>query len=155
MTKSKILIVEDELITAMDMKNRLEDFGYSVPFTVASGEEAIEKVEEICPDLVLMDVMLEGDMDGIQAAEQIHARFDIPVVYLTAYADDNTLQRAKITEPFGYILKPFEEKELLTIIEIALYKHKMEIELKEREEMYSALVENGNDGIIIIGSPQH
>ncbi|WP_342305166.1 PAS domain S-box protein [Methanolobus sp. ZRKC5] len=150
MTKSKILIVEDELITALDMKNRLEDFGYLVPFTVASGEEAIEKVEEICPDLVLMDVMLEGDMDGIQAAEQIHARFDIPVVYLTAYADDNTLQRAKITEPFGYILKPFEEKELFTSIEIALYKHKMEIKLKEREEKYSALVENGNDGIIII-----
>lgn len=150
MTKSKILIVEDELIIALDMKKRLEDFGYSVPFIVASGEKAIEKVEEICPDLVLMDIMLKGDMDGIQAAEQIHARFDIPVVYLTAYADDNTLQRAKITEPFGYILKPFEEKELFTIIGIALYKHKMEIELKEREEMYSALVESGNDGIVII-----
>ncbi|WP_052402942.1 hybrid sensor histidine kinase/response regulator [Methanococcoides methylutens] len=150
MTRQKILVIEDELITALDIKNTLEYFGYSVPFTFASGEEAIEKIEEICPDLVLMDIMLDGDMDGVQVAEHIQTRYDIPVVYLTAYADDNTLQRAKITGPFGYILKPFEEKELYTIIEIALYRHEMENKLKEREEKYSALVENGNDGIIII-----
>ncbi|WP_052286202.1 hybrid sensor histidine kinase/response regulator [Methanococcoides burtonii] len=150
MTSSKILVVEDELITAMDIKNILEGFGYSVPATVASGEEAIEKVEEFSPDLVLMDIMLEGDMDGIQTAEQIHAHSNIPVVYLTAYADNDTLHRAKITGPFGYLLKPFEEKELHTIIEIALYKHKMENKLIESEEKYSTLVEKGNDGIIII-----
>ncbi|NPE29542.1 response regulator [Methanococcoides sp. SA1] len=150
MTGSKILVVEDELITAMDIKNILEGFGYSVPATVASGEEAIEKVEEFSPDLVLMDIMLEGDMDGIQTAEQIHTHSDIPVVYLTAYADNDTLQRAKVTGPFGYLLKPFEEKELHTIIEIALYKHAMEKKLIESEEKYSTLVENGNDGIIII-----
>ncbi|WP_135613244.1 PAS domain S-box protein [Methanococcoides sp. AM1] len=150
MTRPKILVIEDELITALDIKNTLEDFGYTVPFTFASGEEAIEKMEEICPDLVLMDIMLDGDMDGVQVADQIQTRHDIPVVYLTAYADDNTLQRAKITGPFGYILKPFEEKELYTIIEIALYKHEMENKLKERDDKYSALVENGNDGIIIV-----
>jgi CheY-like chemotaxis protein len=97
---------------------------YEVPAVVASKEEAITFAATILPDLVLMDIMLQGSMDGIEAAQEIRSRFNIPVVYLTAYADSHTLQRAKITEPFGYVLKPFEEKELQTTIEIALGRHK-------------------------------
>ena len=126
MSNSQILVVEDEGIIAKDIKNTLGLLGYFVVAVASSGEEAIEKAIETHPDLVLMDIVLEGDMDGVEAAEQIRDRFDIPVVYLTAYSDDKTLQRAKITEPYGYILKPFQERELYTTIEMALYKHKIE-----------------------------
>jgi len=150
MTTSHILIVEDEGIIARDTKNRLKGFGYAVCALVSSGEEAIKKVEEMHPDLVLMDIRLKGKMDGIEAAEQIQNRFNIPVVYITAYADDNTLQRAKITEPFGYILKPFEDKELYTAIEIALYKHKMESKLKKSEEWLATILKSIGDAVIAI-----
>ncbi|MBU4259376.1 MAG: response regulator, partial [Desulfobacteraceae bacterium] len=123
MSDTRILVVEDEGIIAKDIKNILSFLGYSVIGIASSGEEAIEKAMEMHPDLVLMDIVLEGDMDGVKAAEHIRDRFDIPVVYLTAYSDDTTLQRAKITEPYGYILKPFQERELYTTIEMALYKH--------------------------------
>ncbi len=141
MATSHILVVEDEGIVAKDIKNRLKGFGYAVCALVSSAEEAIKKVEEMHPDLVLMNILLKGKMDGIEAAEQIRNRFNIPVVYLTAYTDDETLQRAKITEPFGYILKPFEDKELHTAIEIALYKHKMEQELKQSFEKLRSIME--------------
>lgn len=135
-TIPKILIVEDQNIVAMDIQNRLKNLNYEVTGIASSGAGAIKKAEETQPDLVLMDIMLKGDMDGINAAEQIKKRYRIPVVYLTAYADNNTLQRAKITEPFGYILKPFEERELHTTIEMAIYRHKMEKQLKQREEWF-------------------
>lgn len=109
MTKPQIMVVEDEGIIAIDIRSNLESLGYDVPVIVASGEEAIEEAEKLRPDLVLMDIVLVGDMDGVEAAAQIRARFDIPVVYLTAHADDKTLRRAQDTEPFGYILKPFDE----------------------------------------------
>ena len=128
MAESRIMVVEDEGIVALDIQSKLESKGYEVPAVVSSGEEAVRQAEATSPDLVLMDIQLEGEMDGIQAAEQIRHRFDIPVVYLTAYSDDSTLQRAKIAEPFGYLLKPFEERELHSTIEIALYKHGMEQE---------------------------
>jgi CheY-like chemotaxis protein len=131
MSNSRILIVEDEGIIAKDIQSTLNRSGYSVIGIASSGEEAIKKAMEIHPDLVLMDIVLEGAMDGVEAAEHIRDHFDIPVVYLTAYSDDTTLQRAKITEPFGYILKPFQEKELYTTIEMALYKHTMQRKLKE------------------------
>jgi len=133
MTDAKILVVEDEIITARAIEEALKRWGYDVPSAVSSGLEAIEKAAEIQPDLVLMDIVLKGDMDGIEAAEQIRSRFDIPVVYLTAYTDSETVQRAKITEPFGYITKPFEEKQLFTIIEMALYKHKIDKALRKSE----------------------
>ena len=136
MTKARILVVEDEGIVALNIQSSLESLGYDVPVVVASGEEAIEEAERTRPDLVLMDIMLEGEWDGVEAAEQIRQRFNIPVIYLTAYADENTLQRAKIAEPFGYLLKPFEERELHTTIEIALYKHKAE---EEREKLIGEL----------------
>jgi len=131
MENAQIMIVEDENIVALEIQLRLESLGYVVPTVVSSGEEAIKKAETTHPDLVLMDIKLKGEMDGIEAAERIRACFDIPVVYITAYADENTLQRAKITAPYGYILKPFEERELQANIEIAIYKHQMEKKVKE------------------------
>jgi len=134
MDKMNILVVEDERIVAEDIKMRLQKLGYKVPGIVFSGEEAVKKAEEIQPDLVLMDIVLEKKMNGIEAAAIISSRFDIPIVYLTAYADDKTTERAKITEPFGYILKPFEDRDLHTTIEMALHKHKMENIIKEKED---------------------
>ena len=112
MIGKRLLVVEDEIIVANSIQRTLEKMGYIVPATASSGEEAVQITAEKRPDLVLMDIKLPGDMDGVKATEQIHARFDIPVVYLTAYADEETLQRAKITEPFGYVLKPFQAREL-------------------------------------------
>ncbi len=137
--KEKILVVEDERIIAFDIKHCLENSGYIVPAVIAYGEKAITKVEELQPDLVLMDMMLKGDMNGIQAAEVIINSFNIPVVFLTAYSDESTLKKAKATQPFGYVLKPFEESQLITTIEIALSKHQKETvmrdELQKEKEM--------------------
>jgi PAS domain S-box-containing protein len=132
-TVKQILVVEDEIIIAENIQRKLKKMGYAVPVIVSSGEEAIKKVKENNPDLVLMDIVIHGNMDGIETAEQIRSCFDIPIVYLTAFADEKTLERAKITEPFGYLVKPFKERELQITIEIALYKHKMEKRLRESE----------------------
>jgi CheY-like chemotaxis protein/predicted regulator of Ras-like GTPase activity (Roadblock/LC7/MglB family) len=129
MADPQILVVEDERIVATGIRNMLKGLGYTVPAVASSGKDAIKQAAETRPDLVLMDIVLEGDMDGIAAAEQIRARFDIPVIYLTAYADDATVQRAKMTAPYGYLLKPFNERELHAAIETALYKHMMEREV--------------------------
>lgn len=126
MTNAKIMIVEDEWIAAEDTRYRLEDLGYTVSSMASTGKEAIQKAEEDKPDLVVTDIVLEGEMDGIEVAKQIYSRFDIPFVYLTAYADDKILERIKITEPFGYIVKPFTNEDLKIAIELALYKHKAE-----------------------------
>ncbi len=148
MSNSRILIVEDEGIIAKDIQSTLNRLGYSVIGIASSGEEAIKKAMEIHPDIVLMDIVLEGAMDGVEAAGYIHDHFDIPVVYLTAYSDDATLQRAKITEPFGYILKPFHEKELYTTIEMALYKHTMQRKLKESEQWLATTLKSIGDAVI-------
>ncbi len=148
MKGSKILIVEDERITALDIKYRLEDSGYVVTAVVSSGKNAIEKAEETRPDLVLMDIMIDGEMQGTEAAFHIHSHFGIPIIFLTAYADENTLRRARIAEPFSYILKPFEDKDLYTNIEIALYKHRVEQELKEKEEWVSATLKSMADAVV-------
>jgi len=134
MVRARVLVVEDERIVAEDIERSLNKLGYPVLGIVSSGEEAMEKAEELGPDLVLMDIVLKGGMDGVEAAEEIQARLKIPVVYLTAYADDETLERAKVTQPFGYIVKPFEERELYTSIEVALYRHKMEEELRSSHQ---------------------
>ncbi|MDB9509745.1 EAL domain-containing protein [Kamptonema animale CS-326] len=123
MSRAKILIVEDESIIAEDIADSLKVLGYSISAIVFSGEEAIQAADDMHPDLVLMDIHLQGKMDGITAAEEIRSRFQIPVVYLTAYADDNTLQRVNATKPFGYVVKPFEEKNLHSAIQIALHRH--------------------------------
>ncbi len=147
MKESRILIVEDESIVALNLQTRLKSLGYQVAGMAASGEEAVKKCGETMPDLVLMDIMLKGEMDGVAAADQIREKYHVPVVYLTAYADEVTLERAKVTEPFGYMLKPFEVKEIRTTVEIALYKSKMERLLQESEERYALAVNGANDGI--------
>lgn len=141
-----ILIVEDETIIARDVQSKLMALGYKVPRLAASGEEAIAVAEELTPDLVLMDIVIKGNVDGIEAADRIYSHLHIPVVYLTAYADEKTLARAKVTEPFGYILKPFEERELHSTIEMALYRHKMARALKRSEEKYRTIIESIEDG---------
>jgi len=146
--KARILIVEDEGIVAFNIQNRLERLGYSVVANVSSGEEALDATVETKPDLVLMDIKLEGTIDGIEAAAQIHRRFQIPIVYLTAYTDEDTLNRAKLTEPYGYILKPFEARDLGTTIEIALYKHQMEQQLREREQWLATTLRSIGDAVI-------
>ncbi len=148
MPSFRILVVEDESIVAMDIKHRLESMGYIVPAITSSGEEAVKKAAETNPDLVLMDIVLKGEMDGIDAAQQIKDTLDIPVVYLTAYSDERTLKRAKITGPFGYIIKPFEDRELHSAIEVALYKHEMESKLKENEKWLSTTLESIGDAVI-------
>lgn len=146
----QIIVVEDENVVAMDLQNQLQRLGYAVPAIASSGEEAIRKVGEIRPDLVLMDIRLKGEMDGVEAAEQIKTRFKVPVIYLTAYADAATLQRAKATGPFGYILKPFGERELSAAVEVALYRHTMEQRVRESEEKYRRVVDNANEAIVVV-----
>ncbi|NPE29298.1 response regulator [Methanococcoides sp. SA1] len=130
MSQIKILIVEDEKIVALGIKKMLKNLGYLVPSIASSGKEAISKAEITFPDLVLMDIMLKGDMDGVEAADQIRKRFEVPVVFLTAYSDEKILERAKKTNPYGYIIKPFEENSLHATIELALHKYKEEKEIK-------------------------
>ncbi len=142
MAKVKVLVVEDESIVAKDIQNTLKKLGYEVTGVVSSGDKAVREVEENKPDLILMDIMLKGDQTGIEAAKTIKERFSIPVIFLTAYADDSTLNKAKITEPYGYIIKPFKERELQTTIEMALYKYEKDEEVKKERDLYHSLVEN-------------
>lgn len=148
MEQAKILVVEDEGIVAIDLQATLEDLQYIVTAVVDSGELAIEKAKETQPDLVLMDIRLAGKIDGIEAAEIIRSQLDIPVIYLTAYADKETLKRAKVTLPFGYLIKPFEERELETTIEMALYKHQIEKQLREKSQWFTAILKSIGDGVI-------
>jgi PAS domain S-box-containing protein len=143
------MVVEDEGIIAQDIKNCLEGLGYIVPDVVFTGKEAILRAEELRPDLVLMDIVLKGEIDGIETAAEIRKKYNIPIVYLTAYEDDKTLKRAKLTEPLGYILKPFEERYLRSSIEMALYKHQMETKLKENERWLSAILKSVGDAVIV------
>ena len=130
MTDARIMVVEDEGIVALDIQSKLRTMGYEVPKIVSSAAQAVETARTIRPDLVLMDIQLEGDMDGVAAAQCITGELQIPVVYLTAYSDEATLERAKVAHPMGYLLKPFEERDLYTTIEIALHKHEVEKEKK-------------------------
>jgi signal transduction histidine kinase len=137
-TGKQILVVEDEIITGMDIQNRLKNMGFNVPIVVSSGEEAIKKVKENKPDLVLMDINLNGEMDGIEVSSKIHSFSDVPVIYLTAYSDEKTLERAKITKPYGYVIKPIKDRELQINIEIAFSKHKIEKMSIENEALIQA-----------------
>lgn len=137
----KIVIVEDERIIALDIKSSLNKFGYEVCGIFSSGEKALEKIGELQPDLVLMDILLKGKMDGVQTAEKISSKFQIPIVFLTAHTDETNLQRAKETYLFGYIVKPFEERDLYTTVEIALYRAKAESEIRKALEKEKELNE--------------
>lgn len=135
MGEKKILVVEDEAIVAEAIAESLKKQGYQIVAIVTNGEEAIETAAQTQPDLVLMDIVLEGDMDGVVAAEAIRTRFQIPTVFLTAYADEETLKRAKLTDPFGYIIKPFQQKDLYVTIEIALHRHELETKMRQALEI--------------------
>jgi diguanylate cyclase (GGDEF)-like protein/PAS domain S-box-containing protein len=148
MAETKILVVEDSSIVAIDIKRSLQKLGYNVVATAASAEEAIAKVVENEPELILMDIRLKGDTDGVDTARIIKDKYDIPIIYLTAYSDEETLERAKLTEPFGYIIKPFEERELQTAIEMALYKHQMDLKIKESQKWLSITLQSIGDAVI-------
>jgi two-component system, LytTR family, response regulator LytT len=136
---ANIMVVEDESIVRKDIERSLTKLGYNVVAQTDTGEKAIEMAIQFKPDLALMDIMLKGELTGIQAAEQIKKHIDIPVIYLTAYADEATLSKAKITEPHGYILKPFKEIDLHTSIEMAIHKHRKEVELKVENDLLRSL----------------
>lgn len=148
MSQATILVVEDETIVAKDIQHTLARLGYRAPATATSGEEALRKAAEIQPDLVLMDIVLKGPMDGVETAQELRARYAVPVVYLTAYADDYALQRAKTTEPAGYLLKPFQTAELRPTIEMALHRSQTERQAKESLRWLATTVRLVDDGVI-------
>jgi PAS domain S-box-containing protein len=150
MSKARILIVEDSFIIAYHLQATLEGEGYQVVDKCDSGEAALQFAESQRPDLVLMDIMLNGKMDGIEAASILKLKFNIPVIYITALTDKGTIARAKVTEPYGYITKPFEDREIFTIIEMALYKHDIESRLKQSEEKYFSTVNSISDAVMTI-----
>jgi len=143
-----ILVVEDECIIADDIKDSLEALGYAITAVVDSGEEAIKKAAETQPNLVLMDILLKGNMDGVQAAEQIWDRFNIPIVYLTVHSDVDTLKRAKVTSTFGYITKPFKQSELHATVELSIHRHQLERKLREREQWLDTILTSISDAVI-------
>jgi two-component system, LytTR family, response regulator LytT len=149
MSKTNILIVEDESIVAKDIQHSLKKLGYTVVGICSTGEDAIRTAEELKPDLVLMDIMLKGEMSGIEAAAQIREKYNLPVIYLTAYADESTLSKAKVSEPYGYIIKPFKEIDLHTSIEMAIYKHEKETDVKKERDFLYSIVENKESKDII------
>ncbi len=148
MAKSKILIVEDEWIIANDIKSSLKDLGYNVVAVAATGQESIDQAMSRKPDLVLMDIVLQGDIDGIEAAKHIMKALDVPVVYLTAYTDDEVLKQAKKSGAYGYLVKPFKDREMQATIEMALYKHQMERKLKQSESRLFTTLKSINDAVI-------
>jgi diguanylate cyclase (GGDEF)-like protein/PAS domain S-box-containing protein len=148
MFKARILVVEDEVVIALDIQRTLIKLGYEVPEFVTSAESALERIAASRPDLVLMDIHLSGEMDGIAAADEIRQRDRLPVVFLTAHSDEATLSRAKITEPYGYVLKPFEERELEIAVDIALYRHRAEMKLRQMEYWLGTTLKSIGDGVI-------
>jgi len=152
----KIMIVEDEAIIALRLEQDLTTIGYNVVGISYSGEEALEKASSLGPDLIMMDIMLPGKFDGITVAKIVKSELNIPVIFLTAFSEDKIIERAKKAEPFGYILKPFQDREIKAAIEVAFYKVEMEKALKESEEKFRALANNANDGILIVaGDGEH
>lgn len=149
MEKTKILVVEDESIVAKDIQQTLIRLGYDVPATASSAPNAFAKLEEIEPDLVFLDIKLKGELDGIHIAEHIKKTYNIPVIFLTSFVDKNTLDRAKITEPYGYLVKPFSESDLQTTVEMALYKFKKDQEVRENEKRYVNALVNIEEAILI------
>jgi len=146
--KARLLIVEDEAIVAMDLQQRLERLGHQVVGTAATGEAAIQRAEEVRPDITLMDIRLKGEMDGVTAAAEIDRRFGTPVVFLTAHSDTPTVQRATAAEPFGYILKPVDDRELEIAIAVARYRHQAERRVKKMERWLAATLTSIGDGVI-------
>ena len=153
MGKVNVLLVEDESIVAKDIQLSLKRLGYNVLGIENTGEKAISSARKLDPDIIIMDIMLKGKINGIEASEKIRKEQNIPIIYLTAYADENTLSKAKITEPYAYIIKPYKEIDLHTSIEMALYKHSKELEiLKERDMLYNIVENKDNTEYIFVKS---
>ena len=150
MKKTKILVVEDEFITGADLQRRLQKAGFDVPVVVDTGRKAIALAGEMQPDIVLMDITLKEEMTGITAAKEISTLYDIPVIFLTAHSDDATVDQAVRSEPFGYLIKPVDDRALRTTIQMALFKHAMELRLKESEERYRTMAGLVDESIYII-----
>jgi PAS domain S-box-containing protein len=150
MTSAKIMIVEDEPITAEDLQEALIEMGYTVNAMVSTAADAIREAERTRPDLIIMDIHIRGDIDGVDAARTIRQRFDIPAVYLTAHADAETLSRAKLAEPLGYIIKPFQEPEMQATIEMALHKQSIDRHGKQTQQRLSAALGAIGEGVITI-----
>ncbi len=148
MRQENILIVEDERIIALDLQRRLIRFGFPNPVITTNGLDALKAIDIDKPDIILMDIMLSSDFDGIETATIINEKYNIPLIFLTAYSDEKTVERAKKAEPYGYILKPFKEKELYTTIDIALYKFESNEKLKKQERWSAAILHSIEDGII-------
>ena len=142
MPKTNVLVVEDESIVSKDIQYSLKKLGYNVVGAAATGDKALEIARSEKPDIILMDIMLKGEMNGIETAEIMKSELAIPVIFLTAYADDSTLSKAKVTEPYGYIIKPFKEVDLHTTIEMALYKHNKNKEVEKERDLLYSIVEN-------------
>ena len=150
MATVQILVVEDDTRMGEVARDTLEAHGYAVPAVATNGEEAVEKARELQPDAVLMDVRLKGGIDGIEAAERIREQMDVAVVYITGYPEGDSLRRAKMTEPYGYLVKPFEPADLCAAVDVALYKHEMDRRVRESEERYRAVFEQAADSIILV-----
>ncbi|HII99716.1 MAG TPA: response regulator [Methanoregula sp.] len=150
MEPASLFIVEDEAIVANDLKETLQGLGYTVAGIAKSGEIAVEKIGETRPGLVLMDIHLAGTMDGIETAGKVHSLYNIPVVYLTAYADNALLERAKLTEPYGYIIKPYDDRGLQSTIEMALYKFQADERVRENEALIRSILNINPDPVFII-----
>ncbi len=148
MSKTRILIVEDESIIALDLKTRLERMGYVVTAIASKGEDAFSIASEDKPDIVLMDIKLAGKIDGIQTADRMREFFSLPIIYLSAFSDDATLERAKISQPFGYIVKPVTDQDLRSSIEISLHNHKMQQRIEESEQWLTSMLDSISDGVI-------
>jgi PAS domain S-box-containing protein len=155
MEQATILVVEDESIVATDLRERLTGMGYSVPAVAASGAEGLQIAERIHPDLMLMDIRLKGQMDGIETAEQVRDVLGVGTVYLTAYDDEETLRRAKLTQPFGYVLKPFDDRTLRCTLEMALYRQRMENRLRETERWLMATLRCVAEAVIVMDQTRH
>ncbi|MGA2478400.1 MAG: response regulator, partial [Spirochaetia bacterium] len=149
MEKSRIMVVEDEGVVALQIREALEGMGYEVPVVALSGEEALSKLLEVEPDLILMDIQLKGGLNGIEAARRLRLRLDVPVVYLTAFSDDETLDKAQLTEPYGYVLKPFDEKSLHAIIQMSLKKHRRTRGVRENGWWMSAVAASMVEAVVI------
>ena len=150
MTGECILVVEDEAIVSKEIQESLKELGYSVPSIATSGEEAVKEAEMIKPDLILMDIVLEGKMDGITAADSIMGSYDIPVVYITAHADDNTVERARKTHPFGYIVKPFTQLQLNSTVRIALTQRVERQEYKTQINKLAKQIDEASDSFYLL-----
>lgn len=150
LSKASILIIEDSFIVAYHLQTTLESEGYRVVGTEDSGEKALAFLEKQRPDLILMDIMLSGELDGIETARTIKAKYNLPVIYITALTDKDTIQRAKITEPFGYLTKPFEDREIFTVIEMALYKYDIDSKLRQSEEQYFSTLRSISDTVVVL-----